>query len=248
MRTTLASISLVFILNSTIHAQQIATDSLDLGEDQSSHSYQQFGSVALGSYICIDDSTIRVGNGNSGDSIIFELSVTPGSDSVKLEMAMPWRGGDESPLLWIENFMSDTIPFVGQADCTPVFINFQGLAAYTGDGSVKIKIMDTLGSFNMDGQISYIKIYSDTISSSVGISNEPGDDQLMVYPNPGNGLFTIKTKKQVKDPYYEIIDIHGKNIRSGFLEATKTIIDLSPFSKGVYLIRTGGSCRKIIIN
>lgn len=133
-------------------AQFIATDSLDLGEDSVTHNYTRFGNVTVGNYSCGTDKSIRVGLGTSGDSITFNLAVTPNTDSIKIEVVMPWHGGTLNPKMWIENHFNDTIPYLGINSCTATVIKKGGLLSYTGDGSIKVKIMDTLSGFNMDGQ------------------------------------------------------------------------------------------------
>jgi hypothetical protein len=244
MKTNLLTLGLFFILNNSASAQQIATDSLDLGEDTTSHNYQAFGSVDLGTYTCGDDSTIRVGIGSGGDSITFELAVTPGSDSIKLELEVPWRGGTINPVLSIENLMSDTIPYLGQAVCTPVYMNFYGLSSMTSDGLVKITIMDTIFDFNMDVQITYVKVWSDTIST-VGIMDHLKKVALSVYPNPCNGIFTVETLNQ-ESSFYEVFDAYGRRITTGLLKEQKTNIDLTNFSKGIYFLRTKEGSKKMI--
>jgi len=64
---------------------------------------------------------------------------------------------------------------------------------------------------------------------------------LLIYPNPSNGLFTVQTVTTVPDAICTIIvtDITGKQIRSVQVQAQRlqTNIDLNEFANGMYLCR-----------
>ena len=75
---------------------------------------------------------------------------------------------------------------------------------------------------------------------------------ISIYPNPSNGLFTIKSDFE-GSVTYEIIDIMGKQInKTEKLIKGENTIDASSFNKGLYLIKfeleSGYYVEKLIID
>ena len=65
-------------------------------------------------------------------------------------------------------------------------------------------------------------------------------DEIIVYPNPSNeGVFYLKT-----DSKWVVYDLTGVKIASG----AGKIIDISKFSKGNYIVKTGNSSKMVIYN
>ena len=56
-----------------------------------------------------------------------------------------------------------------------------------------------------------------------------------VYPNPNNGIFTIESK-ELTSSIIDVYDLLGQKVKSIQISSTKTLIDLSNFPKGVYLL------------
>ncbi|NOX46671.1 MAG: T9SS type A sorting domain-containing protein [Chlorobi bacterium] len=81
------------------------------------------------------------------------------------------------------------------------------------------------------------------------------DESLNIFPNPSNGIFNLKTGKNISgEIQFDVVDVNGKTIFSGKLNAnnqnaSKTI-DLTGKPKGVYFVnvRAGGKAysRKLI--
>lgn len=224
-------------------AQFNPTDSLNFGEDSTTHGYTKFGNVTVGSYTCGSDKSIRVGNSTSADSIVFNLAVTPNTDSIKIELVMPWHGGVQLPKIWIENLRNDTVPYAGNGNCIPVFIKMGGLSSKTNDGFIKVKLMDTLPGFNMDGQFTYIKVYSKAVVGAGVDEKQKEGISFDVFPNPSSGLFYIKGNVGSKPiMVYNTIGIlvHSeKNLANPF-------VDLSSLPTGIYLIRVGDETKRIL--
>ncbi|MEA3318149.1 MAG: T9SS type A sorting domain-containing protein, partial [Bacteroidota bacterium] len=57
---------------------------------------------------------------------------------------------------------------------------------------------------------------------------------IKIYPNPNNGRFMISSKEQIKN--ITITDISGRKVLSKELFNTSINVDLSKYSKGIYLI------------
>jgi len=90
-------------------------------------------------------------------------------------------------------------------------------------------------------------LFTDTASISVLVNNivetginKTGENNIIIYPNPTQGMVVIKINNNYKpDLIIEIINIEGKVIYTKQFKPvdTKEIIDLSDYSKGIYLIK-----------
>jgi len=92
--------------------------------------------------------------------------------------------------------------------------------------------------------------YTSTLPT--GINENQVGQNISIYPNPSNGLFTIKSDFE-GSVTYEITDILGKQIyKTDKLIKGKNTIDASSFNKGVYLIKfeynNGRYVEKLIID
>ena len=70
--------------------------------------------------------------------------------------------------------------------------------------------------------------------------------ELLVYPNPTNGLFTIEQEQSRPNTPFEVRDITGQIVHKGKLNSSRTIVDLSIHKSGIYLLRVGDQIIKII--
>lgn len=61
---------------------------------------------------------------------------------------------------------------------------------------------------------------------------------MTVYPNPSNGVFTIRYNFLAEDRMYQITDVMGKIILSGRLLEINSTIDLSAAQSGIYFLKT----------
>ena len=79
--------------------------------------------------------------------------------------------------------------------------------------------------------------------SSVGI-NEVGENELLMFPNPANGLLNVKGSWKQGDKI-EIVNGLGKLVESQFLSSenanNKVVIDLTNQPSGIYFLRWTGS-------
>ena len=87
--------------------------------------------------------------------------------------------------------------------------------------------------------------------TGVGIDEENANNSIFVYPNPNNGLFTVKmmsNKNQTVD--LSIINITGETIGNWKLK-NQLAIDLSNYAKGIYFLQLvtekGKATKKIVI-
>jgi hypothetical protein len=241
MKKILLLLSIATCLNSK--AQFMPTDSLNLCEDSTTHGYTKYGTVSVGTYSCGTNKSIRIGTGTGADSIVFNLAVTPNTDSIKLEIGMPWRGGTKNPKVWVENFRNDTVPYLGVGNCSAAYIKFGGMSSRTSDGSIKVKLMDTISGFNMDGQFTYIKVVSKVVIGTGIKNNSKEENVLTVFPNPSAGTFFIRGN--VGETKYSVRDLLGREIFPAEFSDDQTI-DLSKFPKGIYFVRVGERSLKLL--
>jgi Zn-dependent metalloprotease len=81
----------------------------------------------------------------------------------------------------------------------------------------------------------WIANYTSTLPT--GLNENKIGQNINIYPNPSNGLFTIKSDFETPVTY-EITDVLGKQIyKTDKLTKGENTIDASSFNKGVYLIK-----------
>ncbi len=71
---------------------------------------------------------------------------------------------------------------------------------------------------------------------SVGIRNRLSHSvEFAVYPNPNSGFAEIFIPVESKSLSWQLADISGKTIRSGYIDGTYTRLDMSSLPRGVYV-------------
>ncbi len=100
--------------------------------------------------------------------------------------------------------------------------------ARTGDNYYRIKQTD------YNGQFEYYSVLSTTCLAA----------EINIYPNPNNGVFTLEGAE--KNSNIEISDISGHIVYQMNLSSSKTNLDLSYLSKGIYLITIHSSKGTIV--
>lgn len=103
---------------------------------------------------------------------------------------------------------------------------------------------DTANVYLVGQNQSIIKTSVDGVVTSNQSMSEIGNQEFNIYPNPSKGIFEIdfKTKNsQAIDMLLEVYHISGQLILSKQLNATHTQLDLSEFSKGLYILRVTSS-------
>jgi hypothetical protein len=71
----------------------------------------------------------------------------------------------------------------------------------------------------------------------VYVKNPSTDLKLSVFPNPGNGLYNVKSNTSIQS--ITVHDYLGREINRYLPNDKKTILDLSSESAGVYFIKIG---------
>lgn len=76
-------------------------------------------------------------------------------------------------------------------------------------------------------------VYKDQLLASIkGITL---DESIIAYPNPNNGVFTLKAANQISS--VEIYDLHGRSIQTIIVNDFTNKIDLSNQDAGIYLVK-----------
>ncbi len=130
--------------------------------------------------------------------------------------------------------------------------NSHGFIVYEAEIKPGVAVGDTIYNtaniyFDYEDPIITNKAASPIYLSNVGVGSKISNKGLRIYPNPTNGVFVV----ELLSPSEKIMvyDISGREIKAykvnGFGEVE---IDLSGYSKGVYLIRNeNGSSGRVII-
>ncbi|MBL7931675.1 MAG: T9SS type A sorting domain-containing protein [Bacteroidia bacterium] len=74
------------------------------------------------------------------------------------------------------------------------------------------------------------------VNACTGIEKESAENNFEIYPNPNNGIFTMRNASGSAG-WMEIYDALGKQIKREPLSVSESNIDISTQSKGVYFLR-----------
>jgi hypothetical protein len=114
--------------------------------------------------------------------------------------------------------------------------------------SVSQVVSHPINFFSYEGSVDLLQpktIFSEDIlvgdsiycNTAVDLSNSNNIKNILVYPNPSNGLVTIDLPIGNQDNKVEIIDINGKILFSSHFTETNQNINLSLLDNGIYFIR-----------
>ncbi len=120
--------------------------------------------------------------------------------------------------------------------------DFYPLAELNGAGDSKTRLSYTYSDTDADNGIHYYRLkqtdYDGTSSYSDIKSIQVTEDETFkaeVYPNPGNGNITIRSKIN-RTTVFIITDISGKSVFSSTMNAGITQIDISHLPAGTYIL------------
>ncbi|MBR4136594.1 MAG: T9SS type A sorting domain-containing protein [Bacteroidales bacterium] len=57
-----------------------------------------------------------------------------------------------------------------------------------------------------------------------------------IYPNPTKGEVCLRFNRDVKEGYYQILNMSGQMVKHGAFEAAATLIDMSALPAGTYML------------
>ncbi len=77
-------------------------------------------------------------------------------------------------------------------------------------------------------------------------------NNFSIYPNPSHGKVTIDLPSAPVNPFVSLMDITGKTIRQFNVTSGKTVLDLSSFARGIYMLKVemkeNSSVQRIVID
>ncbi len=87
------------------------------------------------------------------------------------------------------------------------------------------------------------------VFASVGLEDIVSSEQIGVFPNPSNGVFTLELPQGVSNKYAVISDIQGRVVKSfSIAKGQRNFkLDLQDCEQGVYFLQIGSYTKKIII-
>lgn len=109
---------------------------------------------------------------------------------------------------------------------------------------------DCSDGFNptLDVNCNLITWYDDASALSV---SEAGRLSFAIYPNPSNGLFTMRAGEVNKKYAVAVLDLVGNTVNQFNWSGQQTVLDLSNYSKGIYVVKVSDESetqiRKLII-
>ena len=68
-------------------------------------------------------------------------------------------------------------------------------------------------------------------------TNKAADQSFSVYPNPSNGMVHLRANGTSKNANFEVFDITGKPVQTGFVKDTDNVLNMTGLAKGMYFIR-----------
>lgn len=94
-------------------------------------------------------------------------------------------------------------------------------------------------TYSSDGDVSLNKGMTDfwvvKLSAVVGIEDIENQQDIVVFPNPTNGIFTTNSTQQINT--IEVFNNLGQTVYSKKVTSKNTTIDLTSFPKGLYLVQ-----------
>ena len=103
-----------------------------------------------------------------------------------------------------------------------------------GENTIKLTQKRSLSS-----EPDKIEIFSKSALSTNSFSK----NNIRIYPNPSNGVFTLNTS--IKNIEYQLINVQGRTLQQGIIN--KNQLDFSRYAKGMYLLRLKSSDNSTLI-
>jgi hypothetical protein len=133
------------------------------------------------------------------------------------------------------NTYSIEIEIPSSEECYTFTINDSygdGICCAYGTGSYSISD-DSSNVIVSGGEFSSVDSTTFRVGESLGL-NSFMDENLKIFPNPSNGVFTIKTT--LNNSTYKVHNLIGQTIKSGFINSGVNSIDIRNSIDGVYFI------------
>ncbi len=166
--------------------------------------------------------------------------------SISLNFSDSWLGVEDQDFISFYRVFHEE----GRIDVAVTLINHQNISGY-GDIGVVETVMDNdiQGKLQLDFVLSVSRIkglsanetelefanteFTAPVDGPANINRK--DVQLVLYPNPGDGLLFFQSSEEVDR--FEVYDLQGRMLHSTFRETQQSqLFDLSMLKDGVYLV------------
>jgi hypothetical protein len=185
-----------------------------------------------------DGSKIRISTEDNGIIYINNITLTEGN--VLLEATASGVGGTIEPN---GALITDTVPTTFEMHAEPGYklesVSYDGEEialselTKTGEREYSYTLTPTIGRHSLVA--AYMR--------NTAIEEAEGNDRMKVYPTPSAGIITIETECGMAITIY---DMTGKEITKITTMSGKETLDISHWSKGVYVVKSGDSVKKIV--
>ncbi len=91
-----------------------------------------------------------------------------------------------------------------------------------------------------------VRCVQDTLYSTTSIKKNVDESYLIVFPNPSSSEITIKTNNKSEKINYNIMNLFGQIVQSGYLTDGNVKVSIANLSDGMYFIRTLGKKSQVI--
>ncbi len=163
-------------------------------------------------------------NGNGGNNMVIQLV----TDALKLQICSPGFVSGRDAIL-----QADELLYGGANRCLiwETFAN-RGLGLSADEGS----------RFNRFDQVEAFDIPSGPDCTLSTGGRGVYDSNFVVYPNPTNGTFTIKSTLNVGDVTVSLFDINGRKVFEKDIDLQNRItLDVQGLTAGVYVVQINGN-------
>ena len=128
----------------------------------------------------------------------------------------------------------------GETICVDAFGNIFVAGGFTGivdfDPDIETYNLTSAGEHD----IFIVKLKQSSLGT---FPNKEKQSGIVVYPNPGEGQYTVDAEPNTT---FEIINLSGETLLSGNLTSKTSSLDISQFEKGVYILCVGNQHVKLI--
>ncbi|MCB0806754.1 MAG: T9SS type A sorting domain-containing protein [Bacteroidales bacterium] len=130
---------------------------------------------------------------------------------------------------------------------TTTLWNFTWTAPATSVGEITFyaAINSANGNGNNQGDLIHLSNFTAPVSTGIGESEMA--EKLEIYPNPGNGDFTIQANASVNTNEISVFNTSGQLVYKTPITAGANKLDLKHLEKGIYFVKAGDLSRRILI-
>ena len=195
--------------------------------------------------------TISDDDNNQNNSNVFNFNQSSSYDTAIITLNLitdnyasetSWQLTDSSGYIIAQNgsltnasTYSTEIEIPASDECYTFTINDtygDGICCQYGTGSYSITD-DSSNVIFSGGEFSSTESTIFRVGESLGI-NSYFDNKLNIFPNPSNGIFTIKSS--INNSTYKIYNLIGQHVKSGSINNGSNLVDLRNSTDGVYFM------------